>query len=144
MKTCKISIVLILLALISFLSISKTTNAETLPPAVQEKIHMFFTQLQNGQVQPAIQKIIEGGAIGKNPAQVENLIGQTNNAISLYGPVQGDVYVSSSTTADTLCKVIFLSKHTNYPLKWTFLFYKNADWTLVNIEFDDNIQELIQ
>lgn len=121
----------------------KPLRAGDVPAAIQEKINVFFQQLQAGQVQPAIQKVIEGGAIGKNPVQVQNLVNQTNNAILTYGAFQGSSYVNSTIVADTLCKVIFLSKHTNYPLRWTFIFYKTTDWTLVNIEFDDNVEALM-
>lgn len=117
--------------------------AETLPSSVQEKIENFFQQLQKGETQPAFEKMIQGSLIGRNTAQIQNLVNQFNNAVSLYGSVTGSEYVNTNMVGDSLCKTVYLSKNENHPLRWTFIFYKStADWTLINIEFDDNIEVL--
>jgi hypothetical protein len=118
-------------------------HAENLPDPIQERVGHFFERLQKAEVQPAIEDIIQGGMISQNSEQVQNLINQINNAINIYGSIRASDYVSSKTLGDSLCKAVYLSKHVNYPLRWTFIFYKNEkDWVLVNIEFDDNVEAL--
>jgi hypothetical protein len=117
--------------------------SEELPSPIQEKIGAFFERLQKGEVQPAIEDVIKGGMISQNSQQVQNLVSQINNSISIYGTIRGSSYVKSMNIADSLCKAMFISKHANYPLRWTFIFYKSeAEWVLVNIEFDDNVEAL--
>lgn len=125
-------------------SLSSFVYAEELPAPVKEKIEAFFQQVSKGEVQVAIDKIIEGGAIGKDPEQVKNLVTQILNAHNVYGVTTGSAYIKSVTLSDSLCKTIYISKHTFAPLKWTFVFYKNTtDWILINIEFDNNIEDLL-
>lgn len=140
-SAAKLTIFLILAGLTVFSSISYAETA----PEIQTKIDAFFQQLVKGEVQPAIQKIIEGSLIGNNPAQITNLISQINNAINLYGPLIGAEHVKTSTSAQSLCKVIAISKHAGYALKWTFLYYNGTTgWVLLNIEFNDDIESLFK
>jgi len=138
--------VIFLTVMISFASrvwCSETVNSNPLPAEIKEKIGAFFQRLEAGEVRPAIETVIQGGAIGQNPAQVENLVSQIQNSVNIYGKVTGNIYVDSINIGDSLCKAVYISKHVNYPLRWTFIFYKSTShWVLINIEFDDNVEAL--
>ena len=122
---------------------SEALNSDALPAEIKDKISAFFQRLETTEVRPAIETVIQGGTIGQNPTQVENLISQIQNSINIYGKVTGNIYVDSINIGDSLCKASYISKHLNYPLRWTFIFYKStSNWVLINIEFDDNVEAL--
>ena len=127
-----------------FLFFAVNSYSDALPEAVQEKIDAFFQELQKGEIEAAYEKVVQGSLILKKPQQVQNLINQTNNGISLYGGVLSHELFSAHCVGDTLAKAIYISKNTNYPLRWFFVFYKAADeWVLITIEFDDDIEALL-
>jgi hypothetical protein len=122
---------------------SETVSSDPLPSEIKEKISAFFQRLETAEVRPAIEGVIQGGTIGQNPTQVENLISQIQNSVNIYGKVTGNIYVDSINIGDSLCKASYISKHVNYPLRWSFIFYKStSSWVLINIEFDDNVEAL--
>ncbi|MDP3981518.1 MAG: hypothetical protein Q8Q33_08915 [Chlamydiota bacterium] len=115
----------------------------TLPEPVQQKIEKFFEQLKKAEIQPAFETIVQGSLIATKIQQVQNLINQTNNGISLYGPILSYAFFSSSNVEDVAVRAVYVSKNASYPMRWIFVFYKASDaWVLISIEFDDNIEAL--
>lgn len=136
----------IIFATASFLLLYSPASSgaqDALPGPIEEKVAVFFEQVQKGEVQPAMEKLIAGSMIGSNPAQVQNLISQIINAINLYGPVHGFEFVEAGVPSESLCKSVWITKHPAFALRWSFIYYKaQAGWTLISIEFDDQLGEL--
>lgn len=137
------SLIMFVSFVLTAIVLTPLVSAEELPSGIKAKIDLFFQQVQKGELQPALEKITEGGMVGNNEAQLKNLVAQIMNAVNLYGTITSYEYVQSSMVGESLCQAVFLSKNVQYPLRWTFIFYKSTtDWILINIEFDDNIEEL--
>ena len=124
-------------------SIPVRADSVDIPAEINAKIAAFFDQVKNGQTDPAMQKIIQGSVLGQNPAQIQNLVAQINNSLTLYGPLKSFQYVNSSVVADSLIKITAVGKQAVHPLRWTFVYYRpESEWILIDIEFDDQVDEL--
>jgi hypothetical protein len=60
-----------------------------------------------------------------------------------YGKFIGVEFLAQKQIGNSLLNMIYLLKCEKYGLRWTFSFYNaGAGWNLINIDFDDKLQEL--
>ena len=120
-------------------------ETEALPGSLRSKIDVFFQDIQDGEVEAAYQKMVKGSLISEKAKQLQNLINQTHNAISIYGSIGSYEQFSVSSINNFIIKAVYISKNENFPLRWLFVFYKSSEeWVLIAVEFDDDIEALFE
>lgn len=118
------------------------TNLET---GVRRQIEEFFTALEKHQVDDAYAQLLKGTRIAERTNEVANLKSKTQQAISLFGDVQGRELIEARSVGSRLLSVTYLSLGRDYPLRWRFYYYKPADtWRLIDIRVDDRLADMFE
>ena len=100
----------------------------------------FFKRLSSGKVSDAFHTALNGSLIQKRQDQVDNLILQTEAALKIYGRSFGYELAEVETVSPSVDKMTYILRTENAPLRWTFYLYRpQQEWTLVAINFDDQV-----
>lgn len=110
------------------------------------KCDNFFKLLINKKVNEAFNNILINSTIGKKQEQVNNLIEQTKRVNEIYGEANTFEKINYENVGTSLIKIRYLTLHKEYPMKWTFTFYKSPEkgWIIINLKFDDVIEDLFE
>ena len=134
MKTIPLLIVATLLAV--------NTNANDAPPEVAQVCASFFNQLRDGKVSDAYVLLLRGSKIGSKLEEVTKLQDRTHEMIQGYGAIRGYELVSTDYYGKNLCRVTYLTRSDNVPVRWRITFYCPADqWRVFNLQLDDAVME---
>jgi hypothetical protein len=111
----------------------------TLPSELNAKVNVFFNHLLDSNVSKAYQDLMKGSYIMDQKEKVKTLINQTHRAFEIYGPLKGFELVTVEEVTNSFVRVRYLGKHTRFPMRWVFTFYKSPDqgWIITNVKFDD-------
>lgn len=126
-------------------AISAYSESKAVPDPVAKEVSSFFETLQKNEVEKAYQLIMEGSPIGTTSQQVQNLMNQTKNAISLYGSFGSYEFLSTESIGTSVIRITYITKNQGYPLRWAFTYYKpGQSWILIHVVFDDKIEPLFK
>jgi len=123
----------------------ETTPAAALDPSVLKQIETFFTSLEKHQVDAAYDGLLKGTRIVERAEEVSTLKSKTQQAIALFGDLQGHEMVTAKSVGTRLLSVTYMSLGKDYPLRWRFYFYKGSDaWRLIDIRVDDRLPDMFE
>lgn len=122
---------------------STGTPAELNPLGVDGPGQMaaaFFASLQRKQVDEAYAALTKGSKIGDRPEELKTLKAKTNEAIEVFGAIQGYEVIESKPVGTHLLRRTYLTLGTDFPLRWRFYFYYSGNvWRLVDLRVDDRL-----
>jgi hypothetical protein len=128
--------------LIAVALLSLPVRAEDAPPEVVQVCASFFNQLRDGKVSDAYALLLRGSKIGDKLEEVTKLQDRTHEMIQGYGPIRGHELVSTDFCGKNLCRVTYLTRSDNVPVRWRITFYRPADqWRVFNLQLDDAVME---
>jgi len=120
-------------------------NPSTKPPpsAVQKQIEPFFIGVQAGKIDESFKTLVASNPTLSDPAAVPEFVGNIQKGIDVFGPLQGYELYDSKTVGSRVLYITYLSFHPRKPLRWQFVFYSpvGADWKLLNLRFDDTVEQ---
>jgi hypothetical protein len=100
----------------------------------------FFALLQKGSVDAAYASLTRGSKIAEKPEELRLLKTKTNEAIEVFGTVQGFDLVESKTVGQRLLRATYVSHGKTFPLRWRFYFYNpDGNWRLIDLRVDDKL-----
>lgn len=115
------------------------SNEITIPSELNLKANIFFNNLLDSNVTKAYEELIKGSYIFDRKDKIKTLITQTHRTFEIYGPLKGFELVNVEEVTTSFVRVRFLGKHSRFPMRWIFTFYKSPDqgWIITNVKFDD-------
>ena len=120
-------------------------NPSTKPPpsAVQKQIEPFFIGVQAGKIDESFKTLVASNPTLSDPAAVPEFVGNIQKGIDVFGPLQGYELYDSKTVGSRVLYITYLSFHPRKPLRWQFVFYSpvGAEWKLLNLRFDDTVEQ---
>lgn len=103
----------------------------------------FFALLQKRQIDEAYAGLTKGSKIGERPEELAALKTKTNEAIEVFGAIQGYDLVESKPFGNYLLRRTYISLGRDFPLRWRFYFYRTENqWRLVDLRVDDRLTEM--
>ncbi len=121
-------------------------NTATAPRAdlgVRKQIDDFFAAIENHQIDAAYDQLTKDTKIGERSDDITTLKSKTQQAIQLFGDLQGHEIVDVKNVGAHLLRVTFLSLGKDFPLRWRFYYYRSGDaWKLIDIRVDDRLADL--
>ena len=111
------------------------------PPApVQKQLEAFFQGVQAGKVEECFKTLVASNPTLSDPAAVPEFVGK---GLEVFGPLQGYELYDQRTVGTRVVYITYLSYHPKKPLRWQFVFYTpiGADWKLLNLRFDDTVEQ---
>jgi len=120
-------------------------NPSTKPPpsAVQKQIEPFFLGVQAGKIDESFKALVASNPTLSDPAAVPEFVGNIQKGIEVFGPLQGYELYDLKPVGSRVLYITYLSFHPKKPLRWQFVFYSpvGADWKLLNLRFDDTVEQ---
>ncbi len=128
---------------------SVSARAESLKSLIEVKelTDKVMAIISLNEYDAAINMIKKYSTIGESEFGVlqSQMKAQAPTIKSSYGDVVKTEFIKQETAGESFVKIIQLSKHEKYALRWIFIFYKPKDaWVLVSFKFDDKIGDLFQ
>lgn len=111
--------------------------------SVTKIVETFFGALQKNQIDLAYEQLTRGTKIAEKPQEIATLKSKTQQAIEMFGDVQGAERIAVQNVGSHLLSVTYLSIGKNFPLRWRFYFYRAGDkWRLIDIRVDDRLIDM--
>lgn len=113
------------------------------PVAVQKQLEAFFQGVQAGKIEDCFKALVASNPTLSDPAAVPEFVGNIRKGLEVFGPLQGYELYDTRTVGTRVVYITYLSYHPKKPLRWQFVFYTpiGADWKLLNLRFDDTIEQ---
>ena len=100
----------------------------------------FFVSLQKREVDAAYALLTKGSMIAEKPEELKQLKAKTQEAIEVFGAIEGYDLVEAKSVGNRLVRSTFASHGKVFPLRWRFYFYKPEDvWRLIDMRVDDKL-----
>lgn len=117
-------------------------NFNSVPQELKSKTAEFFGFLLDSNITKGYDVLMNGSYIEGKRDKVEQLINSTRRAFDIYGRIQGFEPVDAEQVSSSFIRVRYLGKHSRFPLRWIFTFYKSPDkgWIITNVKFDDDTE----
>lgn len=116
---------------------------KNLPDDIKTRLDTFFTQLQTGNMEPAVMDLVKGAPIENKTQELNLVISQLRNLPIIYGPILSIEALETKYAGDSLLMARYLVKLRDHPAIFEFYYYKSQDnWTLLKFWFNDQIQSL--
>lgn len=137
-----------LLALLLTLSacLAQEAKPDELTPqgvAFRKQIDMFFSAVENHQIDLAYDHLTKGTKIGERAEDIAALKSKTVQAVQLFGDITGHEMVDVKNVGGHLQRVTFLSLGKEFPLRWRFYYYRSGEeWKLIDLRVDDRLADL--
>lgn len=111
--------------------------------SVRQQIDTFFFAIEKRQIDAAYEQLTKGTKIAERPEDIATLKAKTQQAVQMFGEIQGHEIVDVKNVRTHLLRVTYLSLGKDYPLRWRFYFYKGGDaWRLIDIRVDDRLADM--
>jgi hypothetical protein len=133
------------------LSAEETPRIQTASPKPEvpldagatKTIEDFFAALQKKKIDAAYEQLTKNTKIGEKPEEVMALKTKTEQAIKMFGEIQGAEKLTVNLVGGHLMSATYLSLGKELPLRWRFYFYKSGEaWKLVDLRVDDRLVDL--
>jgi hypothetical protein len=112
--------------------------AASLDPAQDAIVQKFFGELKANRVPAAYATLFSGTVMASKQQEMQMLVAQTSNVLTLYGKVSGWEPVSVNPIAPSFTQAIYLLKTDGVPVFFLFEFYNNGTrWVVTRITFND-------
>ncbi|MDX2226776.1 MAG: hypothetical protein SFY92_06785 [Verrucomicrobiae bacterium] len=119
------------------------TIASSLPDKVKTQIDNFFMLLRQDQVKQAIDDILAESKVKERASEVEALKNKSVTILLEFGRVLDYEVINVKKVGNRLLYITCLGYSENFPLRWTFVYYKPKEqWKLIDIRGDTNVQSL--
>jgi hypothetical protein len=119
---------------------STQANASNLPDGIKQLVATFFVSLQKREVDAAYALLTKGSMIAEKPEELKQLKAKTQEAIEVFGAIEGYDLVEAKSVGNRLVRSTFASHGKVFPLRWRFYFYKPEDvWRLIDMRVDDKL-----
>ena len=110
---------------------------------VRKQIDDFFVAIESHQIDAAYDQLTKDTKIAERADDIATLKSKTQQAVHLFGDVQGHEIVDVKNVGARLMRVTFLSLGKEFPLRWRFYYYRSSeDWKLIDIRVDDRLADL--
>jgi hypothetical protein len=118
-------------------------EGQSLDETVRKQIDDFFSGLEQHQVDTAYDALVKGTKIAERTEDVATLKSKTQQAIELFGDLQGHEFVGAKSVGSHLLNATYMSLGKLFPLRWRFYYYNSGDgWKLVDIRVDDRLADM--
>ena len=113
------------------------------PGPVQKQLEAFFSGIQAGKVDESFKALVANNPALSDPAAVPEFVGNIRKGLEVFGPLQGQELYDNRNVGSRVLYITYISFHPKKPLRWQFVFYSpvGADWKLLNLRFDDTIEQ---
>ena len=113
------------------------------PGAVQKQLEAFFAGIQSGKVDESFKALVANNPALSDPAAVPEFVGNIRKGLEVFGPIQGQELYDNRSVGSRILYITYISFHPKKPLRWQFVYYSpvGADWKLLNLRFDDTIEQ---
>ncbi len=117
-----------------------------LPPAeIASAIDGFFKNLEQNEVRKGYTALLAGTRLSSRDEDLTAYITKTQQAISIYGKVTDHEVYDTRFIGTRIIVTTYLSALPVAPLRWRFIYYKaDKTWMLINLAFDDSLQDLLE
>lgn len=120
-------------------------NPSTKPPPapVQKYLDAFFNGVQAGKIDESFRDLVANNPSLSDPAAVPEFVEKISKGLEVFGPLQGVELYDQRPIGTRVIYLTYISFHTKKPLRWQFVYYMpvGADWKLLNLRFDDTVEQ---
>ncbi len=119
---------------------------------VEKRAVRFLEAISSGNSASAFQELLAGSRLAGQTEAVQTLVEQTNQLATRYGDYRGVERIAQVSLGQDLVVLRYLYKCENYPVVWTFAFYRTPSasgalasdtWRVVSVRFDTNLDNLL-
>lgn len=119
---------------------------------VEKRAVRFLEAISSGKSASAFQELLAGSRLAGQTEAVQTLVEQTDQLVAHYGGYRGVERIAQAVLGQDLVVVRYLYKCENYPVVWTFAFYRTPStgaafegdtWRVVSVRFDTNLDKLL-
>ncbi len=113
------------------------------PGPIQKQLEAFFLGIQAGKIDDCFKTLVASNPTLSDPAAVPEFVGNIRKGLVVFGPLQGYELYDLRLVGTRVIYITYLSFHPKKPLRWQFVFYTpvGADWKLLNLRFDDTVEQ---
>ena len=121
----------------------RNPSAKPAPAAVQKKLDVFFNGIQAGKIDESFRTLVANNPSLSDPAAVPEFVENIRKGIEVFGPLQGVELYDQHPVGTRVIYLTYISFHTKKPLRWQFIYYMpvGAEWKLLNLRFDDTVEQ---
>ncbi len=122
-------------------------DPQPIPESLAKQLTVFFQALMKGPeaVRPAFDTLLKGSRLAERTESVAGLAGRTEEALKVFGNAIDFEHYDTQKAGKRLLNATYLSWHALQPVQWRFVFYApGADWTLINVQVSDSIEDLFE
>ncbi|MGE4430857.1 MAG: hypothetical protein AB7E05_08985 [Sphingobium sp.] len=117
---------------------AQTALPPELPREVEGPISTFFETVKQGQGDKALQGLFGSSPLWARAGIKEQMSGQLDTAVKIYGPIQDYECPTVYRTGTMLIRTYCLSQHPELVMRWQFDFVRTAKgWSLSYFSFID-------
>ena len=120
-------------------------NPSTKPPPapIQKQLDAFFNGIQAGKVDESFRAFVANNPSLSDPTAVPTYVENIRKGLEIYGSLQGVELYDQRPVGTRVIYLTYISFHTKKPLRWQFVYYMpvGADWKLLNLRFDDTVEQ---
>ena len=107
------------------------------PDGIAQIVAVFFGSLEKVEVDQAYSVLTKGSKIAEKPEELKQLKAKTQEAIEVFGAINGYDLVEAKSVGNRLVRATYASHGKVYPLRWRFYFYRPEDtWRLIDMRVD--------
>ena len=121
----------------------RNPSAKPPPGTVQKQLDAFFQGVQAGKIDESFRAIVANNPSLSDPAAVPEFVDNIRKGLEVFGPLQGVELYDQRPVGTRVIYLTYISFHTKKPLRWQFVYYMpvGADWKLLNLRFDDTVEQ---
>lgn len=117
-----------------------------LPPAeIATAIDAFFKGLEQNEVRKSYTTFLTGSRLANRDEDVNTFVDRTQQALAIYGKVNDFEVYDTRQIGSRIVVTTYFTALTVAPIRWRFIYYKpDTKWILINLVFDDSMQDLLE
>ena len=110
---------------------------------MQKQLDAFFQGVQAGKIDESFRALVANNPSLSDPAAVPEFVENIRKGLEVFGPLQGVELYDQRPVGTRVIYLNYISFHTKKPLRWQFVYYLpvSADWKLLNLRFDDTVEQ---
>ncbi len=116
------------------------------PPAeIADSIGAFFKGLEQNEVRKSYTTFLTGSRLGNREEDVNTFVDRTQQALAIYGKINDFEVYDTRQIGSRILVTTYFTALTVAPIRWRFVYYKpDQKWILINLVFDDSMQDLLE
>lgn len=125
--------------------LAREPNRQAPPAPVQLQIEKFFVDLLSADTRQGMEDILKGSEVPDFQQSIDKFITLIDTARIEYGEMQSYELYDRTKVGTRYVLLTYFAYHKTEPLRWQFTYRLDGpgDWTLVNLRFDDLLDESV-